>query len=343
MNLINTLQKEMEKLQTPNGAFIAAPTKDYNACWIRDQIYCSICYYYLRNYPKLIKGFWVVFEILHLHRWKIERAIANPPTDIETEKHRYVHAKYNPLTFKEITNDWGHHQLDAIGLLLYFTGFFESQGIRILRQKDKKLIQLFIPYLYSVECWEKPDHGIWEEKPEIHASSIGAVLTGLIFTSKKDIEPVPGLMIEQGWKSLKTILPRESVDREVDMAQLSLIWPYNILDREMADIILKRIKEKLVQKHGLNRYWGDKFHDFDGWKCGQWPLGFFWLAIVEFERGNIKEAKYWLKRGLDQIIDGKYIPELYKNGRPNEHTPLTWAHSFAIIALMKLNKKELII
>jgi phosphorylase kinase alpha/beta subunit len=333
MNLINTLQQEMEKLLMPNGAFIAAPSNDYRACWLRDQIYCAISYYYLRNYPKLIKCFQVVFDILDKHSWKIDKAIAFPSMD----KSDYIHAKYDPITFEEITNDWGHHQLDAIGLLLYFTAFFESQGIRILREKDKELIQVLVLYLFSHRYWEKPDNGMWEEESELHASSIGAVLAGLIYTSKKDIKPVPRFMIKQGWKALGTILPRESAKHEINMDQLSLIWPYNIVSRKMADIILERIKEKLVQEHGLNRYWGDKYYDSDYWICGQWPLGFFWLAIVEFQRRNIKEAKYWLKRGLEQIIDGKYIPELYKKGQPNEHTPLAWAHSFAIIALTLLN------
>jgi len=324
MNLINTLQQELEKLQMPNGAFIAAPSDDYQACWIRDQIYCAISYYYLRNYIKLIKCFQVVFDILDKYYSEIDKG-------------KVIHAKYDPLSFEQITNDWGHFQLDAIGLLLYFTAFFESQGIRILRKKDRKIIKLLVSYLFLHEYWKKPDHGIWEEKKEIHTSSVGATLFGLIFTSKKDIEPVPEFMIKQGWKSLNMILPKESAEHEVDMAQLSLIWPYNIVSKKMADTIIERIKEKLVQEHGLNRYLGDEYYQSENNFPAEWPLGLFWLAIVEFQRRNIKEANYWLKRGFDQMIDEKHIPELYKNGQPNEHTPLAWAHSFAIIALTLLN------
>ena len=324
IDLAYMLLEEMEKLQMPNEAFIAAPSKDYQDCWIRDQLYCSICYYYLRNYPKLIKGFQVVFDILDKYYSEIDKG-------------KIIHAKYNPLTFEQITNDWGHHQLDAIGLLLYFTAFFESQGIRILREKDRKIIKLLISYLVLHEYWKKPDNGMWEEKKEIHSSSVGASLTGLIYTLKKDIEFVPEFMIKNGWKSLRSILPRESAEHEIDMAQLSLIWPYNIVSKKMSGVILERIKEKLVQEHGLNRHLGDSYYLSNNVIPGEWPLGFFWLAIVEFQKRHIKEAKYWLKKGLDQIIDGKYIPELYQNSQPNEHTPLAWTHSFAIIALILLN------
>ena len=324
MNLIDTLRQELEKLQMPNGAFVAAPSDDYQACWLRDQLYCSVCYYYLRNYPRLIKGFQIVFDILDKYYSEIEKG-------------KIIHAKYNPLTFEQITNDWGHLQLDAIGLLFYFTAFFESQGIKILREKDQRIIKLLILYLAFHKYWKKPDNGIWEEKLELHSSSIGASLIGLIFTSKKDIELVPEFMIKQGWKSLGSILPKESAEHEVDMAQLSLIWPYNIISRKMADTILERIKEKLVQERGLNRYLNDDYYRSDNGISGQWPLGFFWLAIVEFQRGNIRKAERWLKRGLDQIVDGKHIPELYEKGQPNKHTPLAWAHSFAIIALTLLN------
>lgn len=325
MNLISKLLYELEKLCMSNGAFIAAPTKDYEACWIRDQIYCSICYYYLRNYPKLIKGFRVVFDILDRHH-------------LDIKKGNIIHAKYNAISFEQITKDWGHHQLDAIGLLLYFSAFFESQGIRILRKKDRKTIELLVSYLGLRKYWRKPDNGMWEDALRIHASSIGAVLTGLIFTSKKDIIYVPESTIDKGWKSFKKILPNESSDQEINMSQLSLSWPYKILDKRIEDIVLARIKERLVQKHGLNRYLNDNYYRSKNGISGEWPLGFFWLAIVELERGNAKEAEYWLERGFEQIVDGKYIPELYQNGKPNEHCPLAWTHSFAIIALVKIKK-----
>jgi len=176
---------------------------------------------------------------------------------------------------------------------------------------------------------------MWEEKLNLHSSSVGAVLAGL-YHIKKHLT-VPKSMIKSGRKTLNNILPNESPDQEVNMSQLSLIWPYNIISRKTSDIVITRITEKLVQEHGLNRYLDDSYYRSENGISGEWPLGFFWLSIVEFQRGNIKEAEKWLSKGLDQIRHD-CITELFCNGTPNKNTPLAWAHSFAIIALIKLKK-----
>ncbi|KKR78607.1 MAG: hypothetical protein UU22_C0018G0012, partial [Parcubacteria group bacterium GW2011_GWA2_40_8] len=36
IQLRKKLLSRMETLRQPNGAFIAAPTADYRACWLRD-------------------------------------------------------------------------------------------------------------------------------------------------------------------------------------------------------------------------------------------------------------------------------------------------------------------
>jgi len=332
MNLISKLLGELEKLLMPSNAFIAAPNKHYSSCWLRDHLYCTLCYYYLGNIPKLKKTFHVVFDILHKHLWKIDKAISITPI----ESDQYIHAKVDANTFKEIIKDWGHHQLDAIGLLLYLSAFFEFKGIKVIKKKDIKVIQLLVFYLLSVRYWEKPDNGMWEETLNLHSSSIGAVLSGLCYIRKHVI--VPKSMIKSGRKTFNNILPNESPDQEVNMSQLSLIWPYNIVSEKISNIIIARIKKNLVQEHGLNRYLGDNYYKSENGTSGEWPLGFFWISIAEFQRVNIKEAEKWLFKGIDQITDKDRIAELYCNGSPNINSPLGWAHSFAIIALIKLKK-----
>ncbi|KPJ55125.1 hypothetical protein AMJ47_01205 [Parcubacteria bacterium DG_72] len=315
----------------PSGAFIASPSRYYSDCWLRDHLYCTLCYYYLKDIAKLRKSFRVVFNILHRYLWKIDKAVCITPT----EAYQYMHAKVNANTFKEITNNWGHHQLDVIGLFLYLSAFFEFKGIKVIRKKDINLIQLLVFYLLSVKYWERPDSGMWEEKLNLHSSSIGAALSGLYHIRKHVF--VPKSMIKSGRKTFNNILPNESPDQEVNMSQLSLIWPYNIVPRKTSDIIIARVTEKLVQEHGLNRYLNDNYHRSRNGISGEWPLGFFWLSIAEFQRGNIKQAEKWLFKGLDQIRHNR-ISELFYNGSPNINFPLAWAHSFAIIALIKLKK-----
>ena len=55
----------------------------------------------------------------------------------------------------------------------------------------------------------------------------------------------------------KVYEPRESETKEVDMAQLSLIYPYNVVNSEQRDAILKNVEEKLLKEKGILRYIGE--------------------------------------------------------------------------------------
>jgi len=265
--MVKVLLEGMEKLLTPNGVFIAAPSEEYRACWIRDQLYTCFSYYYLGDFEKLKKGIWIVFDILQKHRPKLEKAICD-------FFHNCIHAKYTCDTLDEITHDWGHHQLDALGLFIYLIAYCDSKDIKVFRdRKDYELVDLLVYYLTTIRYWKEEDHGMWEDDEDIHSSSIGAVLAGLSCLEKRGITFIPLCAIKLGEESLNNLVPRESSMREVDMAQLSLIWPYDIISDKIADIILERVKGKLVQEHGLNRYLGDNYYKSDNRMSAEWPLG----------------------------------------------------------------------
>ena len=132
------------------------------------------------------------------------------------------------------------------------------------------------------------------------------------------------------------LLPNESPVRDIDMAELSLIWPYRVVLPQVRDEILARVYAKLVQLHGVNRYWGDAYYRSDNGISGEWPMGFFWLSIIASEMGNHSLARQWYEKGILEMTPDGHIPELYKNGKPNNHTPLAWAHAMALIAAKKL-------
>lgn len=327
----------LELLRNDRGVFVASPSEDYQAVWIRDQLYSTFAYYYLGEMEKFIQGIQVTFDILHKSRSRIEEAICKMPV----AGHEFIHAKYNHESLDEITNNWGHHQIDAIGLFLYVVGFSNKKGISILRgEEDKKLIQLLVQYLVSIRYFESPDNGMWEEWMEVHASSLGAAVCALEIIKKEKLAIVPQDALDRGREALFTILPNETDHRSEDMAQLSLIWPYNIIPREIADIILKRIIDRLVQSKGLNRYLDDNYYRSENGISGEWTMGFFWLSIVYSERGDAVAAQQWLERGLQTMTKEGYLPELYQDGEPNKNTPLGWAHSLAIIAQKKIAHVE---
>lgn len=331
------LRGGLELLRKENGAFVAASGEDYSACWIRDQVYATYAFYYLDDIRKFSEGLHVVFDILTKARPKIESALCRKPV----QSADYLHAKYHAEMLCEVTDDWGHHQVDAIGLFLFVVARAERKGVRIIRHEaDREMLQLLVSYLAAVRYFEEPDNGMWEEGMELHASSIGAAVAGLREIAFMKLAVVPGQLILRGEEMLSRILPRETFSRNVDMAQLSLLWPYRVVSKEMADTVLERVKETLVQKHGLNRYLGDNYYRSHNGISGEWPMGFFWLAIIYADRKEYLDARYWFERGMATITETGHLPELHQNGMPNDHTPLAWAHSLALIAATKLEGQE---
>jgi len=325
-------------LRNERGVFIAAPSKDYTACWIRDQLYATLAYFYTNEKEKFVEGVAVVFDILHNARGRIERSIAMPPV----HGHDFIHAKYHHEGLHEITDHWGHHQIDAIGLFLYVVAFAERNAISVFRTNaDREMVQLLVQYLIAIRYFESPDNGMWEEEMELHASSLGAAVCALEMIAEEKIAVVPKSIIDAGREALFSVLPNETPNRSEDMAQLSLIWPYAVIPRDIENIILKRITEKLVQSKGLNRYWGDNYYRSDNGISGEWTMGFFWLSIVYSERGDTKAAAYWYGRGLESMTVDGHLPELYQNGEPNKNTPLGWAHALAIIARSLLGPRHI--
>lgn len=333
----DALYAGLEKLRNGDGAFKAASSDDYNACWIRDQLYANFAYFYLGETEKFSTGIRVVFDILEKSKKKIEQATCQTPS----AGHEFIHAKFDADTYNEITNDWGHHQVDAIGLFLYSVAFAEKHGISVVENKnDKEILQLLVSYLTSVRYWEQPDNGMWEEWYDLHASSIGAAVKGLSAVRDMELAVVPSDLIDRGMRTLFALLPNESAHHDADMAQLSLIWPYDLVPPQLADAIVNQITGKLVQPNGLNRYWDDNYYRSDNGVSAEWTMGFFWLSLAASEQGKRAEAQEWFLRGLATMTPEGELPELYQNGKPNKNTPLAWSHSLALIAAVKLYEEE---
>ena len=244
-----------------NGGYSASPHGNYQAFWLRDIMYCSIAKEYMGDFDSVKKSFWLILDILDKYGDKIDTCIDNKPT----AKHNFLHARYRVHTLEEFPDEWGHNQLDIFGLFLYKIGNLRMKGIQVLRNlRDVKRVQDIVWYLYSIRWYEAPDYGVWEEGPELHSSSIGAVLAGLMSVRKYvDEVRVPARFIELGQEALKKLLPRESESRPYDMAQLSLIWPYKVLEPDMRDKVLHNIETKLVRENGLIRYPRDCYYGAD--------------------------------------------------------------------------------
>jgi GH15 family glucan-1,4-alpha-glucosidase len=367
----------LESLRRPNGGYIASPynAEDgsgdaYNVFWIRDIMFATYANEYLGCFDKMVTSFRLVMDIFKRHHLPIMRASVVKP-DLVHQRGLYMPARVHPTTLETITDDWGHHQLDVFGLFMYKMGDLIKKGYGFrFTAEDFTLISHIRNYIFNMGF--EADFGMWEEGPEDHSSSFGAVLAGLTMwhdqghfdykyrtkTPIHDYVQVSERLVKEGRAALMKLLPTESPSRPYDLAQLSLIWPYNIIDFETKQTILANIESNLVGEKGVRRYPNDIY-------CGkglvplagetaQWPLGLAWLAICysklaeygqdyDLSRKPIplsweqrasyfeKAVKYFQQLEAAMTPEG-WVPEMYVGEQVGHNTPLAWAQSFHIIA-----------
>ncbi len=321
----------IKSLQHPTGLFSASKkTVDtgYDLTWIRDNVYISFGLEAINDIESLKRLFAALLDVLLKHEYKIGHAIEKKP------KHafQYIHARYHPLTLNEIDEPWGNKQNDAIGALLFKAGDLEEKGIKILRDENNiRIMQKLVHYLKSIEYWHDKDNGMWEENDEVHASSVGACAAGLKKISK--IVNVPDGLIEKGVASLNKILPRESKTKDVDMALLSLIYPYDIVNEKQRDEILHNIEKSLLKERGVIRYEGDKYYFKDG--EAEWTMGLSWLAIIYKNMGNEEKYRFYVNKAIEAMNEKGELPELYfaNSNEHNENSPLGWSQALFLVSV----------
>ena len=322
----------LSKLQYPNGLFVAAlNTKTgYHRVWIRDNIYALLGLEANGDYDTSIKTIHALLDILKKYGYKIDWMIKQPKPK---ERYRYIHPRYDE-NGNELPEDWGNKQNDAIGGLLWKIGDLDKKGKMKWREGDKEIVQKLVHYLQAIEYWHDADNGMWEESEEVHASSVGACLAGLI--AVQNIVHVPLHLIAHGEHALRTMLPRESITKETDLALLSLIWPYKIVTPEECELILKNVEENLVREKGVIRYQGDQY--YSNGKEAEWTMGFPWLAIIYKQLGKTHKCQFYLNKARNTMNAFEELPELYYAGTAmhNENTPLAWAMSLMMAAEITL-------
>ena len=351
----------MESMRNPeNGAFKAALTPDYDAMWLRDHLFCTFAYLYLGDYEKFKAGVALVFKYFKLNRKTLITRICSPiavPGGI-------LHAKVDSQTLAQVTTDkgWGHHQVDALGLFFFIVAEADRRDVKVAKDPaDREILRLLVAYLRSVEYWEKPDLGMWEECLTRKMTSIGFAVSGLSHIKHQGLATVPDPLVEFGQKALDALWPNESKDQcarpqhshDCDAAQLFLIWPCRVIgDTEKQNELLGRILNGheatpgqthcLLQKNGLNRYWGDDYYRSGAegkYISAEWTMFFFLLCIVYADRHEYTEAEKWFTRGCDSMIENK-VPEEFHDGKPGIHTPLAWGQALALIAWTKLGAEQ---
>jgi GH15 family glucan-1,4-alpha-glucosidase len=340
------IQKHLDnlrKLITSSGLFLASSnevTTGYDKAWIRDNVYEALAFEYADQWDVVQKDYHTLLDIFDKHIDKINWATTNKPF----ESWQFIHARYNPETLEEFWESWGNKQHDAVGAVLFKLADFEAKGHSVLRNEtDRRTVQTLIYYICNVEYWHDADSGMWEENEEVHASSIGAVLAGL-----KKWQEVGGMDVDQdaidrGQAALDALLPRESENKFTDLALLSLIYPYKVVDNDMARQIVDNLVYHLAKDKGVMRYKFDAYYNknTDGYsEEAEWCFGLSWLAICYKWLGDDEKAHEYLDKATATITPDGKIPELYMShtDEANENTPLGWSESMYVAALCEVDQ-----
>ncbi|HUY62674.1 MAG TPA: glycoside hydrolase family 15 protein [Candidatus Paceibacterota bacterium] len=333
--------KILSGLQYESGLFSASTQNvgtGYDKAWLRDNFYECLAFEVLGDYDTVRKTYHAILDIFKKHEYKIDYAISKKPA----HTHEYIHPRYNPVTFDEYWEEWGNKQNDSVGCILFEVGTMEKRqpGSLVRDEDDRRILQKLVWYLSTLEYWHDSDSGMWEESQEVHASSVGACLAGLLHARDIPGIEVPDALIEKGQERLPALLPRESEQKFVDLALLSLIWPYDIVTEDEARAIVQNVEYHLLRSRGVIRYKGDRYYNKnpDGWsEEAEWTFGLSWLAIIHKKLGDEAKAQEFLEQAK-ATVTSEGEPELYlsNSAEHNENTPLGWSESLFIIALYEL-------
>lgn len=340
--LVKQHLKILDGLKFKSGLFSASkPTvaTGYDKAWLRDNFYECIAFEVVQDWESVEKTYRALLDIFKKHEAKIDYAISKKPE----YTHQFIHARYHPETFDEFWEEWGNKQNDSIGCILFKIGELEKAGAGILRDDDdRRIVQKLVDYLSTLEYWHDEDSGMWEEAEEVHASSIGACVAGLEMIRGVEGVEVHRDLIKKGYAALAKLLPRESEKKFVDLALLSLVWPYDVTNNRQTKEILENVEYHLLKKKGVIRYKGDAYYNknLDNYsEEAEWTFGLAWLAIIYDKLGKEKKAKEFLKSVLETVSKSGEIPELYysNSDKPNENMPLGWSESLFITAVYNVN------
>ena len=335
----------LKSLQSPSGLFLASVKKTsegYDKSWLRDNFYETIAFEVIGDWKTVEKTYEAIIKVFLRYEDKIDWAINNKPQ----APFQYIHARFHPDNFDEFWEDWGNKQNDAIGCILFRIGELETNNKRsILKSSEHyRIVNKLVKYLERIEYWHDRDSGMWEEGEELRSSSVGACVAGLKSIAKIPDVAVPIWIIREGEKTLERLLPRESEYRFVDLALLSLIWPYNVVSEVQKEQILENVEYHLLRDKGVIRYKGDKYFNKnrDGFsEEAEWTFGLSWLAII-YEKMNRRDKAEDLIKNLISEDTPRGMPELYfsNSNEFNDNTPLGWSESLFIVALYEMNHRQ---
>ena len=323
--MIEQAQKVLDALRMQNGLYRASPSHDYHFIWIRDNCYAALTTLFDLD-DRYEQTYYAMFDIFRRYGWKLDYHARHRPK----EAYEYIHPRYTVDGY-EVPEPWGNAQNDAVGAFLFGVGEGLRRNKRMFRdEEDRRITALLVDYLGNLEYWHDEDNGMWEENREVHVSSIGACVAGLLAISP--YIAVPWEWIVHGLKEVFSFYPRESASKRCDLAELSLIYPYRLLPFDLASHLITEIEQNLLRDKGTIRYKGDVYYAENDLEA-QWSMGLPWLGLAYLSTGYHDKAVYYLERTEKVMTEPGVLPELFfgQSMRPNGNTPLAWSVAMYLV------------
>jgi hypothetical protein len=269
----------------PSGVYpasyvgLAGKLSGYQNAWVRDNVYVAFAHDVAGITALAAKPMNALAAFLETQRKKMD-AVSSGLADPHDVRFR-PHVRFDGRTTRELPDAWSNAQNDALG---YFLWMYCRLAIRRELQPKAELLASLARFLFAIAYWEDEDSGHWEERRKIQASSIGAILAGLIELQRlKGTDAITASALEnrgvvdnflqdlmdRGRSALGTILPAECIQgspgkaRRYDAALLFLVYPLQVVTAPMSDRILSDVETKLQGPHGIRRYIGDSYWTAD--------------------------------------------------------------------------------
>lgn len=358
----------------PSGLFPAthrgeiAAVSGYENVWVRDNVHIAYAHYVAGEMDVAVAVARRLLEFYSRYRFRFEDIIhgVTDPRDVS----KRPHARFDGNLLEEVPSEkWAHAQNDALGYFLWFYTQLAHDGHV---NPHEEILALFPRYFAAIRYWEDEDSGHWEEARKISASSIGVVVAGLESYSRFRPNPAAELAA-RGRAALNACLPHECAqidpakNRRYDSALLFLLFPLNVIDGPMAELLLHDNERYLSGEYGIRRYLGDSYwapdydlvlsakdrtRDFsDDMQSrdallknigdeAQWCIFDPILSCYYGRQGDRERQTRHFHRALSQITASWECPELYyrKNGVyvPGPHLPLQWTQANLLMALQTM-------
>jgi len=362
--------------------------ENYSLSWIRDTLKCSMYDLVAGNISNVKDTIHVLIDYFAHEQNKTIIAqvidLRSKGEKLQFNQHAIL-PRMHPLTLEPVHADQQKDlQLDMAEILKNIS-LATRNGICILRNSsDIDLIKKLIKYL---DCWDYSlageipgDFGIWEEgkggstgilEPDIHSSSIAAILSGYMYIQdatliaedgSTEIVSINEDTINYGFKLLNERINNigETEERQYDLTSLIILYDHlclkeklekSLLTAENVKIILDNIC-KLERKNGFVRYasndnlnYLDNYHrkgSPDG-KSAEWTMGFCYAALIYDKLGLHDIAVSYIKKA-ENVFDwekGLGLPEAYFGGtnKPVPISPLTWSNALYLTAYEIMRKR----